>query len=310
MHNYNIYETRTLSILERDRTSLDLFWRIGITKAIVGFLGEMGFSKRVDLLNVRSGDVYDGLPFERWTQLGLPIREANKFKLKFDTVVWDKPVFGEVATKEQAEAKVATIQSKQVTFDPEFKLFCSDGKNYSLAGLRPWRKTQRGDVLKHRPIADADPIGELACYLARQREADFVTLSANSFYNLFPNLQGTRYLLFATHPMREAETNTSKNALSYLTFYAFGDSILNNDDAIQHPLHSEGAYADDVYSLICLLETEALTSETVPMEIGINEQALAAASNIAKWLKSERELPRLGRQTYFLPIPVALVAIL
>lgn len=246
---------------------------------------------------------------ERWTQLGLPIREANKFKLKFDTVLWDKPVFGEVATKEQAEAKVATIQSKQVTFDPEFKLFCSDGKNYSLAGLRPWRKTQRGDVLKHRPIADADPIGELACYLARQREADFVTLSANSFYNLFPNLQGTRYLLFATHPMREAETNTSKNALSYLTFYAFDDSILNNDDAIQHPLHSEGAYADDVYSLISLLETEALTSETVPMEIGINEQALAAAINIAKWLKSERELPRLGRQTYFLPIPVALVAI-
>ncbi|NJL81242.1 MAG: hypothetical protein HC917_25090 [Richelia sp. SM2_1_7] len=38
-----------------------MFWRIGITGAIVGFVGEMGFSKRVDLLNVRSGDVYDGL---------------------------------------------------------------------------------------------------------------------------------------------------------------------------------------------------------------------------------------------------------
>jgi hypothetical protein len=109
--------------------------------------------------------------------------------------------------------------------------------------------------------------------------------------------------------MREAETNTSKNLLSYLTFYAFDDSILNNDDAIQHPLHSEGAYADDVYNLISLLETEALTSESVAMESDITEKALVAASNIARWLKSERKLPRLGRQTYFLPIPVALVAI-
>lgn len=245
---------------------------------------------------------------ERWMQLGLPNREKNKFKLKFDTVRWDKPVFGEVATKEQTEAKIAKIQSKQVTFDPEFKLFCSDGKNYSLAGLRPWRKTQRRDVFKHRPIADADPIGELACYLARRPEADFVTLSAQSFHNLFPNLQDASYLLFATHPMREAEDNTSKNALSYLTFYAFDNNILNAG-VIQQPLQSEGACADDVNKLISLLETEVIALETVPVKSDITEQALVAASNLAEWLKNERKLPRLGRQTYFLPIPVALVAI-
>lgn len=109
--------------------------------------------------------------------------------------------------------------------------------------------------------------------------------------------------------MREAEDNTSKNALSYLTFYAFHDNILNAD-AIQQPLQPEGACADDVNKLISLLETEALASETVPIKFDITEQALTAASKIAEWLKNERKLPRLGRQTYFLPIPVALIALL
>ena len=40
------------------------------------------------------------------------------------------------------------------------------------------------------------------------------------------------------------------------------------------------------------------------------EQTRLAAGNIADWLETERKLPRLGRQTYFLPIPVALVAVL
>ena len=240
---------------------------------------------------------------ERWTQLGLPPREADRFNLKFDAVSWDRPVFGEVTTMEKTEAKIATIQRNKVTFDPEFKLFGSDGKTYSLAGLRPWTKKEKGNVLKHRPIEGVDPIGELACSLARQREADFTTVSAKSLYDLFPNLEGTRYLLFATHPIREAEINSSTNALSYLTFYAF-------DSNIQEPLPPQGAYADDVYKLISLLEKEALTSEPVPIESHVLEQARLAAGKIADWLQTEKKLPRLGRQTYFLPIPVALLAVL
>jgi superfamily II DNA or RNA helicase len=240
---------------------------------------------------------------ERWTQLGLPPYEADKFNLKFDTVSWDRPVFGEVATIEKAEAKIATIQRKKVTFDPEFKLFGSDGKSYSLAGLRPWRRKERGNVLKHRPLEGDDPIGELACYLARQREADFATISAKNLYNLFPDLEGTRYLLFATHPMREAESNLPQNALSYLTFYAFNGNF-------EKPLHPQGASADDVYKVISLLEEEALTSEPVTLESHVLEQVRLAGSSIADWLQRERKLPRLGRQTYFLPLPVALVAVL
>jgi superfamily II DNA or RNA helicase len=240
---------------------------------------------------------------ERWTQLGLPPHEADKFNLKFDTVSWDRPVFGEVTTIEKAEAKIATIQRKKVTFDPEFKLFGSDGKTYSLAGLRPWRRKERGNVLKHRPLEGDDPIGELACYLARQREADFATISAKNLYSLFPDLEGTRYLLFATHPMREAESNLPQNALSYLTFYAFNGNF-------EKPLHPQGASADDVYKLISFLEKEALTSEPVTLESHLLEQARLAGGSIADWLQRERKLPRLGRQTYFLPLPVALVAVL
>lgn len=239
----------------------------------------------------------------RWTQLGLPPHEADKFNLKFDTVSWDRPVFGEVATIEKAEAKIATIQRKKVTFDPEFKLFGSDGKTYSLAGLRPWRRKERGHVLKHRPLEGDDPIGELACYLARQREADFATISAKNLYNLFPDLEGTRYLVFATHPMREAESNLSQNALSYLTFYAFNGNF-------EKPLHPQGASADDVYKLISWLEEEALTSQPVPLESYVLEQARLAGGSIAEWWRKERKLPTLGRQTYFLPLPVALVAVL
>ncbi|MDZ8140477.1 MAG: DEAD/DEAH box helicase [Nostoc sp. DedQUE04] len=240
---------------------------------------------------------------ERWTQLGLPLSETKRFNLKFDTLLWDRPVFGEVATIEKAEAKIATIQSKKVTFDPEFKLFGSDGKTYLLAGLRPWTKKEKGNVLKHRPIEGVDPIGELACSLARQREADFTTISAIRLYDLFPNLEGTRYLLFATHPMREAEINLSPNTLSYLTFYAF-------DNNVQDPLQPQGACADDVYKLISLLEKEALKSDSVTIESHLLEQTRLAAGKISNWLQTERKLPRLGRQTYFLPIPVALVAVL
>jgi hypothetical protein len=110
-------------------------------------------------------------------------------------------------------------------------------------------------------------------------------------------------LLFATHPMREAEINSSTNALSYLTFYAF-------DRNIQQPLQPQGACAEDVYKLISLLEKEALISEPAHMESYVLEEARSAAGKIADWLQKERQLPRLGRQTYFLPIPVALVAIL
>jgi hypothetical protein len=89
----------------------------------------------------------------------------------------------------------------------------------------------------------------------------------------------------------------------YLTFYAFNGNF-------EKPLHPQGASADDVYKLISFLEKEALTSEPVTLESHLLEKARLAGGSIADWLQRERKLPRLGRQTYFLPLPVALVAVL
>jgi superfamily II DNA or RNA helicase len=249
---------------------------------------------------------------DRWLKLGLPYYDQGEFRLSFDTVKWQRPVFGEVTTMEPAEAKVATIyresQSKTVTFDPEFKLFGRDGDSYSLAGLRPWNKIKKRNVVKHRPIQGADLIGELACSLARQRQADFTTISAASLatspQESLQSLKDTRYLLFATHPLRELEEKSSseEKTYRYLTFYAFGEDLSN-------PLNPQGAKAEDVYELIDLLEKEALKRKSVPLEASVLTEAEHAGRSMAEWLQTSRKLPRRGQQTYFLPLPVALVAV-
>lgn len=53
-----------------------------------------------------------------------------------------------------------------------------------------------------------------------------------------------------------------------------------------------------------------LTAKTVDLKSSVLEEARQAGPRIAEWLQTSRKLPRLGQQTYFLPIPVALVAIL
>ena len=194
-----------------------------------------------------------------------------------------------------------------MTFDPEFNLFGSLGGNYSLAGLRPWTKRVKpssvAEVWKHRPLKDVDPIGDLACSLARQRGADFTTISASKLREALPDLHEARYLLFATHPMLEVEAHPSENALSYLTFYAFGDES-------NVPIHPQGHSAEHVHKVISLLEDEVQNLDFELITPALLNNAREASSRVSEWLRSSRILPGLGRQTYFLPIPVALVAVL
>lgn len=247
---------------------------------------------------------------KRWIEIGLPSQEQRSFKLTFDTVDWDRPVFRDVATMEKAEAKVATIQKKKVTFDPEFKIFGKDADRYSLAGLRPWtKKENQWRFLEHLPMEHIDPIGNLARSLARQSKADFSVIPAVKLYEMLPELIGTRYLLFATHPMREAETDLSENIAPYLTFYAFGDNL-------QEPSYPKGASATEVCRVISLMEKEVITTNMEPKQIvlepsvSVIEESRQAGIKIAGWLQTSRKLPKLGQQTYFLPIPVALIAVL
>ncbi len=243
---------------------------------------------------------------ECWHKLGLP--ESSNFKLTFNKVKWDKPMFGDTATIEKSEAKIASIdggkKSIKVTFDPEFKLFgATEADKYSLAGLRPWTtKEDRQGILKHRPDVEMDVIGSLACSLARQCRADFTTVSANSLHNKFPSLQGVRYLLFATHPLREAEKHLVEENSSYLTFYAFTEELTA-------PINPKGASAEDVYKLVSLLEQD----QSRPMHLenqALIKKAKTPAQEISKWLKKERKLGgKLTQKDYFLPIPVALVMV-
>jgi len=244
---------------------------------------------------------------ECWHKLGLP--ESSNFKLTFNKVKWDKPVFGDTATIEKAEAKIASIdggkKSIKVTFDPEFKLFgATEADKYSLAGLRPWTtKEDRQGILKHRPDVEMDVIGSLACSLARQRYADFTAVFASSLHSKFPSLLEARYLLFATHPLREAEKHLVEENSSYLTFYAFTEEL-------DTPLNPKGASAEEVYKLISLLEQD----RNQPMHLQNNaliKKAKGPAKKIAEWLKKQRKLGgKLTQKDYFLPIPVALVMVL
>ena len=154
--------------------------------------------------------------------------------------------------------------------------------------------------MQYRPDAPVDPIGNLACSLARQRQADFTIVSADRFYTEFPNLKGSRYLLCATHPIRELETNSSERSFCYLTFYAFSEDL-------SKPLQPKGASAEEVYRLISLLEEEVVT---LPLEENILAQSKQAGQKIGEWLKSSRQTGGGFIQSdYFLPIPVALISL-
>lgn len=173
-----------------------------------------------------------------------------------------------------------------------------------LAGLYPWFKNELEGVIDHRPLSGkAAPIGLLACSLARQRKADFTIISASQLYQEFPNLRDTQYLLFATHPLREVESHASASTDSYLTFYAFSRDL-------SQPIYPQGASAKEVYHMISLLEEDALKPESKSLELGVLEAAKSANQELATWLEQTKKLGGFAKKSYFLPIPVALVAVL
>ena len=241
---------------------------------------------------------------ERWMELGLPGVDQSH-ELTFSDKEWNRPVFRDEGTvMETAQAKIAIIKGRKFTFDPEFKVFGREKENILLAGLYPWFKNEWEGVIEHRPIPrNADPIGRLACSIARQRKADFTTISADRLSQEFPNLRDAQYLLFTTHPLREVENHTSASTDSYLTFYAFSGDL-------SQPKNLQGASAKDVYQMISLLERDALKPGSPSLETAMLEGAKEASKKLAVWLEQSRKLGGLTKKSYFLPIPVALVAVL
>ena len=248
-----------------------------------------------------------------WHDLEVTQYDTYRHKLVFERKEWQRPVFGDEKTEmEAATSEILVIQhfknkKDRFNFDPEFGLFSQEKNLNGLAGLLPWYiQENEGDTKQHRPLLGIDPIGTLTQSLARQRQADFISTSAQEFYRRFPNLSGCSYLLFATHPLRELEINKSPDSAKYLTYYPFTTDF-------SQPVNLDGASAKDVHEMITFLE-EQVTKPMVSLSPEVVELAKSAGQNISRWVQDSLSMGSDNfldeASIYFVPIPVVLVAII
>lgn len=273
--------------------------------------GNEEMDRRLDTLSTELGlvSVMDrdqlATRLEAWDNLGLP--DHLDIELSFSDVPWQRPVFGEQTTLEDVTAHAARIEfnhrKQEVTFDPEFKVFSAVARHYELAGLRPWtRRESSNQEMKIRPDEQADFIGALVSSLARLPHADFATLPRAVLSARVPAAGKANYLLFVTHPMREAETIERPLLAPYLTFYAF-------DDDSDIPMAA--GTAAEVHEVISLLEVEASVRAAPRAAIAV-EQHQRRAERLRGWVRAQTHLGAASlfeQARYALPIPVALIAI-
>ncbi|PSB44762.1 hypothetical protein C7B67_22235 [filamentous cyanobacterium Phorm 6] len=252
-----------------------------------------------------------------WYDLEVTQYDPYQHKLAFEAKEWQRPVFGEEKTEmESAVSEVLVIKQKnkkkdrKFNFDPEFALFSQEKSPKGLAGLLPWHLKESEGTEQHQPLRvpgddPIDPIGNLTQSLARQRQADFMAVSAQKLCEHFPNLKGCSYLLFATHPLRELEKNKSSDSAKYLTYYTF-----TND--FSQPVNPDGASAIEVHDMITFLE-EQIVQGVVSLSSEVIELAKSAGRDISQWVQDSFSMGGDDfldeESSYFVPIPVALVAI-
>jgi hypothetical protein len=238
-----------------------------------------------------------------WASVGMRYLPKNDSSLVIKQDAWKRPVFGEQASLEDAQATIATIKwfherPRAYVFDPEFKLFADDKEGLQLAGIAPWRKKTNNVLTKLRP-APFDLIGQIAQRFARLDQADFARLPRELLVNTDPGLYEADCLLFASHPLRELEAQESSRR--YLTYYAFPAE--GNE-----PINPEGANADVVHQVIRLLEDQRVAAEFTEQNLDL---ALRQGEQAHAWLETVRKMGGGFVDTgYFLPIPVALVSII
>ena len=248
-----------------------------------------------------------------WCHLEVTQYDPYQHKLAFEAKEWQRPVFGEEKTEmESAFSEVLVIKQKnkkeiKFNFDPEFTLFSQEKNPNGLAGLLPWHiKEIEGGTKKHQPLLGSyDPIGSLTQSLARQRQADFMAVSAQKLCEHFPNLKGCSYLLFATHPLRELEKNKSSDSAKYLTYYIFTTDF-------SQPVNPDGASAIEVHDMITFLEAQ-IVQGVVSLSSEVIDLVKSAGRDISQWVQDSFSMGSDGfldeESSYFVPIPVALVAI-
>jgi len=251
-----------------------------------------------------------------WSKIGLP-EAAMSVKLKFDEVVWSRPVFEMVSRLEPAAATTARVESegkRQVlVFDPEFLLFGPKlaGERPRLAGLPPWiNKPDRYGKHTIVPSRESDLLGKLFHGMARLKSADYLSLPAFVIgEDLLPGTE-TRWLLFCTHPLREAENVLPTVVRPYLTYYAFGE-LSESTSAV--PNNLEGADADNVHKFLERAEAYALAGNCEDsQDITCTQAAQRAGLILRNWVISVTQFGAsafLEEPKYFVPIPVCLVSV-
>lgn len=246
---------------------------------------------------------------QRWERIGL--LSDDELKIKFDEVNWERPVFRDVTRLEPARAVKATLRGKdqrprEVIFDPEFKVFGPGTNSLPLAGLRPWTLRRDDRAAKIVPDESVDPLGAQVRRVARMRCADFAILPRSALLEALPELSGAHYLLFATHPMREGESIERSRSAPYLTFYAFS----HGSDS---PLQPAGASAMQTHRVLQLLESQIDGGGSLPaLAPKLRQDSLDASQRLASWLTITTQLGEgtlLEEDSYFLPIPVGLIAV-
>lgn len=232
---------------------------------------------------------------------------------------WNRPIFSsEGTTFEEAITEVILLKEYEalfgkLVFDPEFKVFGGRVQHgYRLAGLLPWAETNRGNTYKIRPLDKRhDPLGYLTSKFARLPKADFAFLTKNKWIAALEeekwndleekqNLLTAKYVLVTTHPAKEIE-DTGANQ-GYMSFFAF-------DENCESPLTAP-ASAELTHQLVSTLEKYSATADFNAMKdqfVSGKESFVNASKKIAAWLDESR---RFSRSQIFMPIPVALIAII
>jgi len=259
---------------------------------------------------------------KNWKEMGLPSLGTGGITFKFDEIRWDRPVFEATSRREPAVSSTAMIEGNDkdgvikqlLVFDPEFLVFGprQTGERARLAGLSPWinqpDRYDKQEILpppKHR----WDLLGRLLRKMARLGDADFLSLPRTSIVEglLSPSV---RWLLFCTHPLREAENVLQPKVRPYLTYYAFNELV---DGIVPTPIDVEGADADHVHNFLECAEQHALESKCSDLEDASQlNSAKHAGAILQTWLQSETKFGQatfLEEAKYFAPIPVALVSI-
>ncbi|BFM38432.1 DEAD/DEAH box helicase [Synechocystis sp. LKSZ1] len=258
---------------------------------------------------------------KNWMRLDYSKYDLYKHQIQFETREWQRPIFTENGTSsENYQSEILSIAStrgveeryivdkqkskspKKFIFDQEFGLFGQEKNIDGLAGLLPWDvPSQDLELRRYQSNRSKDYLGSLCETLARQRNADFAVIARSSLCEKFSYLSDAKFLLFSTHPLRELESLDCSNVAKYLTYYAFADDF-------NQPINFPGASATQVHEMISFLECEAIKGLRSPLTNEIYTLK-SASTQITKWVVDNFSIPSFDNDSYFVPIPVSLIAI-